>query len=58
MYGQLETYKITYYPNNANNFELGVVLIEAYDRAHAMNTFQENYAGQYRAVRSCERLLG
>ena len=58
MYGQTETYKITYYPLNANNFELGTALIEAYDRSHAMSIFQENYAGQYRAVRSCEKLLG
>jgi hypothetical protein len=58
MYGQKDTYKIVYYPKVLNNGAMGVALIEAYDRSHAMSIFQDEYAGQFHTVYSCERLLG
>ena len=58
-YGKWETWKIVYYlapekctPGN----NMGVAFVEAGDRSHAMYVFQQQYAGQYFTVRSCEPL--
>ena len=57
-YGKWETWKIVYYPKNAMGGVLGVALVEAGDRAHAMQVFNQQYQGQFQTVRSCEKLLG
>ena len=60
MFGKHETWKIVYYlpPHLQNNGARGVALIEAVDHQHAMNQFQQQYAGQYFTIESCTRLLG
>ena len=57
-YGPLETWKIVYVPKVMNGGVRGVAFVEAGDRAHAMFTFQQQYAGQYHTVESCTKLLG
>jgi hypothetical protein len=57
-YGQWETWKIVYYPNDSMGGARGVALVEAGDRQHAMYTFNQQYAGQYRVVESCTKLFG
>lgn len=57
-YGKWETWKIVYVPKVMNGGVRGVALVEAGDRAHAMYTFHQQYAGQYHTVESCEKLLG
>lgn len=57
-YGQWETYKIVYYPKDMTGGKIGVAFVEAGDRAHAMYVFQQQYAGRYQAVKSCEKLIG
>ncbi len=54
-YGKWETYKIVYYPKNSIGGVRGVAFVEAGDRGHAMYTFQQQYAGQYYTVESCEK---
>lgn len=56
-YGQTETYKVVYYPKVMNAGQMGVALIEAESRQHAMYIFQEQYRGQYHTVRTCEKLF-
>jgi hypothetical protein len=58
IYGKYETYKIVYIPKVMNNGMRGVALVEAGDRSHAIGLFQQQYAGQFHTVESCERLLG
>lgn len=60
MFGTYETWKIVYTlpPHQVNNGARGVALVEAVDRSHAMNQFQNQYAGQYFTVESCQKLLG
>lgn len=58
MYGQKETWKITYYPKELQGGMIGVALVEAIDRSDAMYTFQNQYEGQYHTIRTCEKLLG
>ena len=58
VYGKYETYKIVYYPKIQNNGQMGVALVEAGDWAHAMGIFQEQYAGQFSTVKTCEKLFG
>ena len=58
MFGKYETWKIVYIPLVMNNGARGVALVEAVDRQHAMNQFQNQYAGQYHTVESCQKLLG
>ena len=58
IYGKYDTYKVVYYPKILNNGQMGVALIEAGDKWHAMSIFQEQYAGQFHTIRSCEKLLG
>lgn len=57
-YGKWETWKIVYVPKVMNGGIRGVALIEAGDRGHAMQTFREQYAGQYSTVESCQKLYG
>jgi hypothetical protein len=58
MFGNYETWKIVYIPKVMNNGARGVALIEAVDRQHAMNQFQNQYAGQYLTIENCQKLLG
>ncbi len=57
-YGKWETWKIVYVPKVMNGGIRGVALVEAGDRGHAMQTFREQYAGQYSTVESCQKLFG
>lgn len=58
IYGKYETYKIVYYPRYLNNGQMGVALIEAGNESHAMTIFQEQYAGQFQTIKSCQKLFG
>jgi len=58
MFGKYETWKIVYVPTIMNNGARGVALVEAVDRQHAMNQFQQQYTGQFHTVESCTKLLG
>ena len=55
-YGKWETWKIIYYPVNSMGGVRGVAFVEAGDQGHAMQTFREQYSGQYVTVISCKRL--
>ena len=55
-YGKWETWKIVYYPINATGGVRGVAFVEAGDRGHAMQTFQQQYKGQYFTVESCQKI--
>lgn len=57
-YGPLETWKIVYYPKEFNAGLRGVALVEADSHQMAMQTFMEQYAGQYTAVDTCKKLVG
>ena len=57
-YGKWETWKIVYVPKVMNGGIRGVAFVEAGDRHHAMQTFREQYAGEYTTVESCEKLGG
>ena len=57
-YGKWDTWKITYIPKVMNGGVRGVAFVEAGDRAHAMQTFREQYSGQYHTVETVEKLLG
>ena len=57
-YGKFDTWKIVYVPNVMSGGMRGVAIVEAGDRAHAMQTFREQYAGEYHTVESVEKLLG
>ena len=57
-YGPLETWKIVYIPNVMNNGMRGVALVEADCHHMAMQTFQQQYAGQYLTTESCTKLIG
>ena len=56
-YGKWETWKLVYIPKEMNGGVRGVALVEAGDRGHAMQTFREQYAGEYTTVESCEKLF-
>lgn len=56
-YGQWELWKITYIPKVMNGGIRGVAIVEAGDRHHAMQTFREQYAGEYTTVETCEKLF-
>ena len=56
-YGPLETWKIVYYPKILNGGVLGVALVEADCHQMAMQTFQQQYAGQNHTIKSCEKLI-
>ena len=57
-YGKTETWKIVYIlpPHLVNNGNRGVALIEARDHHHAMNQFQQQYAGQYHTISTCTKI--
>lgn len=55
-YGVWETWKIVYTPVNSTGGLRGVAFVEAGDRAHAMQVFQEQYQGKYFTVQSIQRL--
>lgn len=58
-YGEWETYKVVYYlPNNqcSGGSSKGVAFVEAGDKAHASYVFKQQYAGQYFAIDSIEKL--
>lgn len=57
-YGKTETWKIVYVPKVMNGGMRGVALVEAQTRQDAMFNFQQNYAGQFHTVESCQKLLG
>lgn len=56
-YGTWDTWKITYNPKVLNG-TMGVAFVQAGDRGHAMQTFREQYAGQYSTVSTVEKLRG
>ena len=56
-YGKWETWKITYIPKVMNGGVRGVAFVEAGDHHHAMQTFRQQYAGQYHTVETCEKLF-
>jgi hypothetical protein len=56
-YGPMETWKIVYFPKVMNGGMRGVAFVEAGDRGHAMQTFREQYSGQYSTIDSCEKLF-
>lgn len=58
IYGPTHTWKIVYWPKTANAGMRGVALMEADSRQQAMYDFQQQYAGLYTTVDSCEKLLG
>ncbi len=58
MYGKGETWKIVYYPKNSSCITMGVALVEADCHQTAMQAFREQYAGMYRTIKSCKKLLG
>ena len=55
-YGVWETWKVVYMPLNSMGGVRGVAFVEAGDRAHAMQVFREQYAGQYFTVQSIQKL--
>lgn len=57
-YGPMETWKVVYYPADTSQIGMCVALVEADCQQQAMRTFREQYAGQYRTVQSCKKLLG
>ena len=57
-YGPLETWKVVYYPINRGAGQMGVALVEADSHQMAMQTFNQQYAGQYSTIQSCKKLLG
>ena len=58
MYGKAETWKIVYHPADHSCITMGVALVEADCHQTAMQAFREQYAGQYRTIQSCSKLLG
>ncbi|MBE6748946.1 MAG: hypothetical protein E7557_06925 [Ruminococcaceae bacterium] len=56
-YGPSETWKIVYYPKDMSGGQMGVALIEADSHQQAMFTFQQQYAGEFRTVAKCEKLI-
>ena len=58
IYGKWETYKIVYYLRCSQGFtNKGVAFVEAGDKWHAMSIFQQQYAGQFHTIESCEKVF-
>lgn len=57
-YGPLETWKVVYIPQEMNGGTRGVALVEADCHQMAMYTFRQQYAGQFSAIETCQKLLG
>ena len=55
--GKPELWQVTYYPANLNCITMGVALVMADCHQTAMQAFREQYAGQYRTIFKCERLM-
>ena len=55
-YGKWSTWKIVYTPKVMNGGIRGMALVEAGDRGHAMQTFYEQYNGQFSTVESITQL--
>ena len=55
--GPLKTWKIVYVPKVMNGGMRGVAFVEADTKQMAMYTFQQQYAGQYTVIQSCEKLM-
>lgn len=56
-YGKTETWKVVYIPKIQNGGMKGVAVVEAADRQTAMFNFNQQYAGQYHVVESCNKLI-
>lgn len=56
-YGSLETWKVVYYPKDSSIITMGVAFVEADCHQTAMQAFREQYAGLYRAIYKCEKLM-
>ncbi len=56
-YGPLVTWKVVYYPKVLNGGVMGVAFVEADCRQMAMQTFMQQYAGQYSTIYKCEKLM-
>lgn len=56
-YGPMETWKIVYIPKEMNGGMRGVALVEADSHQTAMYTFQQQYAGQFSTVETCQKLI-
>lgn len=56
-YGPLETWKVVYYPKDSNIITMGVAFVEADCHQTAMQAFREQYAGLYRTIYKCEKLM-
>ena len=60
-YGPLETWKVVYNPIPgtplAQSGGYGVAFVEADCRQMAMQTFMQQYKGQYFTVAKCEKLI-
>ncbi len=56
-YGPLVTWKVVYYPKVSKGGVMGVAFVEADCRQMAMQTFMQQYAGQYFTVYTCEKLM-
>jgi hypothetical protein len=56
-YDKWETWKVVYIPKIMNAGIRGVALVEAGDKAHALQVFREQYSGQYTTVEKCEKLF-
>ena len=54
----METWKIVYVPKVMNGGMRGVAFVEADTKQMAMYTFQQQYAGQFHTVESCQELFG
>ena len=54
IYGPTKTWKIVYNPKVLDGGKMGVAFVEAENKHVAMYTFQQQYAGQYSTIDSCE----
>ena len=55
--GKPEIWQVTYYPADLNRITMGVALVMADCHQTAMQAFREQYAGQYRTIYKCEKLV-
>ena len=57
MIGRPETWKIVYYPKDISCINMGVAFVEADCEQTAYQAFREQYAGLYRTIAKCEKLI-
>jgi hypothetical protein len=55
--GKPEIWQVTYYPADLTCITMGVALVMADCHQTAMQAFREQYAGQYRTIYKCEKLM-